>query len=102
MKTDQAAKIAASPRYQALVAKRSSFGWLLTALMMLAYYGYIAIIAFDKELFARPLGEGVTTVGIPVGLGVIAFTIVITGIYVLRANTEFDEMTREIVKESGK
>ena len=70
--------------------------------MMVVYYGYIAIIAFDKEMFAARLGEGVMTVGIPVGLGVIIFTIVITGIYVRRANSEFDQLTQEIVKESGK
>ena len=70
--------------------------------MMVVYYGYIAVIAFDKELLAVRLGEGVMTVGIPVGLGVIVFTILITGIYVRRANSEFDTLTAEIVKESGK
>jgi len=102
MKNDLAAKIAANPKYQALVRTRSRFGWALTAVMMVVYYGYIAIIAFDKELFAIRLGEGVTTVGIPVGLGVIFFTILITGFYVRRANSEFDRLTREIVQESAK
>ncbi|WP_332670660.1 DUF485 domain-containing protein [Aromatoleum sp.] len=102
MQNDMVAIIAANPKYQRLVKTRSSYGWLLTAIMMIVYYGYIAIIAFDKELFARRLGEGVMTVGIPVGFGVIVFTIIITGIYVRRANSEFDALTREIVKESGK
>lgn len=102
MQNDMVALIAANPKYQRLVKTRSSYGWLLTAIMMIVYYGYIAIIAFDKELFARRLGEGVMTLGIPVGFGVIVFTIIITGIYVRRANSEFDALTREIVKESGK
>jgi uncharacterized membrane protein (DUF485 family) len=42
------------------------------------------------------------TYGIPVGLGVIIFTVLITGLYVRRANSEFDSLTQEIVKESGK
>ncbi len=100
MQKETAAAIAANPKYQRLVATRSSFGWLLTAIMMVVYYGYIGIIAFDKELLAMPLGSGVMTLGIPVGLGVILFTIVITGIYVRRANTEFDALTQEIIKES--
>ncbi|MEZ5612566.1 MAG: DUF485 domain-containing protein [Rhodocyclaceae bacterium] len=100
MQKETAAAIAANPKYQRLVATRSSFGWLLTAIMMVVYYGYIGIIAFDKELLAKPLGSGVMTLGIPVGLGVILFTIVITGIYVRRANTEFDALTQEIIKES--
>ena len=88
-----------NPRYQELVSKRSRFGWILTAVMMLVYYGYIMIIAFDKELLAIKLGDGVMTLGIPVGIGIIIFTVILTGIDVRRANGEFDEMTEELVKE---
>ena len=102
MEDDLVRKVTANPKYQKLVAKRTSYGWTLTIIMMVVYYGYIAVIAFDKELLAVRLGEGVMTVGIPVGLGVIVFTILITGIYVRRANSEFDTLTAEIVKESGK
>lgn len=102
MHSDMVTRIVANPKYQYLVRTRSSFGWLLTAIMMVVYYGYIAVIAFDKELFAARLGDGAMTVGIPVGFGVIVFTIIITGIYVRRANSEFDRLTQEIVKESGK
>ena len=102
MENDMATKIAANPKYQKLVATRSSFGWILTMIMMVVYYGYIALIAFNKESLSARLGEGVMTVGIPVGLGVIFFTVLITGFYVRRANSEFDRLTREIVEESGK
>ncbi|MBB6577185.1 uncharacterized membrane protein (DUF485 family) [Comamonas odontotermitis] len=95
------AKIQANPRYQELKRKRNAFGWTLTILMLIVYYGYIGLIAFDKEFLAKPLGTGVTTLGIPIALGVIIFTIVITGIYVRRANTEFDAMTQQILKDVG-
>ncbi|HJV27076.1 MAG TPA: DUF485 domain-containing protein [Aromatoleum sp.] len=102
MQNDLVTKIVANPKYQQLVSTRSSYGWILTVIMLIVYYGYIAIIAFDKGMLAKRLGEGVMTVGIPVGLGVILFTILITGLYVRRANSEFDALTQEIVKESGK
>lgn len=102
MQNDMVTKIVANPKYQQLVSTRSSFGWILTAIMMIVYYGYIAVIAFNKGLFAQRLGDGVMTVGIPVGLGVILFTIIITGLYVRRANSEFDALTQDIVKESSK
>ena len=102
MENDMATKIAANPKYQKLVRTRSSFGWILTMVMMFVYYGYIALIAFNKEVLSARLGEGVMTVGIPVGFGVIVFTILITGFYVRRANSEFDQLTREIVEEAGK
>jgi uncharacterized membrane protein (DUF485 family) len=96
------ARIEANPKYHELKRKRSSFGWLLTALMMLVYYGYIALIAFDKPFLATPLGAGVTSIGIPMGMGVIVFTVLITAIYVRRANSEYDRLTEEILKDVAK
>ncbi len=97
-----AARIRANPKYQELRRKRTTFGWLLTACMMVVYYGYIALIAFNKPFLSQRIGDGVTTIGVPIGMGVIIFTIVITGIYVRRANTEFDDLTAQILKEEVK
>ena len=95
-------KIQKHPKYQELQTKRNGFGWALTLLMLVVYYGYIALIAFNKPFLAQPLGEGVTSLGIPIGFGVIIFTIAITGLYVARANGEFDELTKDILKDAAK
>ena len=95
-------KIQSHPKYLELRKKRNSFGWGLTLLMMVVYYGYIALIAFNKPFLAQPIGAGVTSLGIPIAMGVIIFTIVITGIYVSRANGEYDRLTAEILKEAAK
>ena len=102
MEMDLATRIANNPKYQELKAKRSSFGWILTAMMMVVYYGFIVLVAFNKEFLSQKLGSGVMTVGMPIGLGVIIFTVVITGIYVRRANSEFDDLTEEIKKAVSK
>ena len=91
-------RIANDPRYQDLKARRSRFGWWLAIAMMIVYYGFILLVAFDKPLLATRIGSGVTTVGMPLGLGVIVFTIVITGIYVRRANKEYDALTEQIAQ----
>ena len=96
------ARVEANPKYHELRKKRNSFGWSMTALMMVVYYGYIALIAFNKPFLAQPIGSGVTSLGIPIAIGVIIFTIVITGIYVSRANGEYDRLTAEILKEVAK
>ena len=93
-------KIQSTPKYHELRRKRNAYGWLFTGLMMVVYYGYIALIAFNKPFLAAPIGSGVTTIGIPIGLGVIVFTIAITAIYIRRANGEFDRLTAEILKEA--
>ncbi|MCK6417191.1 MAG: DUF485 domain-containing protein [Giesbergeria sp.] len=95
-------KIQSHPKYLELRSKRNRLGVFLTVLMLVAYYGYIALIAFDKKFLAQSIGSGVTTLGIPIGLGVILFTIVITGIYVRRANGEFDALTKQILKDASK
>ncbi len=92
-------KIQRHPKYAELRAKRSAFGWTLTVLMLVVYYGYIALIAFNKPFLAQPIGAGVTSLGIPIGMGVIVFTVVITAIYVKRANTEFDALNQQIMKD---
>ena len=98
MEVDLVQRVLSNPQYQELKAKRSSFGWWLTLAMMVVYYGFILLVAFDKEFLAQRLGSGVMTLGIPIGFGVIVFTIVITAIYVRRANTEFDDLTAAITK----
>ena len=95
-------KILRHPKYQELQSKRNRLAIILTILMLVVYYGYIALIAFDKEFLAQPIGSGVTTLGIPIGFGVIVFTVLITGIYVRRANGEFDALTKEILKGASK
>ncbi len=98
MDDDLASRIQNHPSYQKLKARRTSFGWWLAASMMVVYYGFILLVAFDKPLLASRIGDGVTTLGMPIGLGVIVFTIVITAIYVRRANAEFDALAEDVNK----
>ena len=99
MDAELVTRIANSPNYQALKAKRTSFGWRLTLAMMIVYYGFILLVAFNKSFLSQKLGGGVMTLGIPLGFGVILFTIVITAYYVNRANREFDALSDAIAKE---
>ncbi len=98
MDTDLTSRIANHPKYQELKAKRTRFGWWLTLAMMVVYYGFILLVAFNKPFLAQRLGDGVMTMGIPIGFGVIVFTVVITAYYVQRANSEFDDLTDAIAK----
>ena len=102
MDDDLVRRIAANPHYQELKAKRTRFGWTLTALMLVVYYGFVMLVAFDKPLLAQRLGSGVMTLGMPVGFGVILFTILITAYYVRRANAEFDTLSDAVAKEALK
>ena len=75
---------------------------MLTIAMMIVYYGFILLVAFNKPLLATKVGEGVITMGMPLGIGVILFTIIVTNVYVRRANSEFDDLTAKITKAALK
>ncbi len=88
-----------SPRFQELVRQRARFAWTLTIAMLVIYFGFILLVAFAKPLLASKIGDGVTSLGIILGLGVIVSAFVLTGIYVQRANSRFDELTRRLARE---
>jgi uncharacterized membrane protein (DUF485 family) len=94
-------EIEKNPKFQELVSTRKSLGWSLSVLMLVIYFGFILLVAFDKSFLGTPLSsEGVTTIGIPIGLAVIVSAFLLTGFYVVRANARYDELTRQIVEES--
>jgi len=85
------------PDFIRLTRSRSRFAWTLSAIMLLIYFGFVLTIAFNPALLGTPLFQGtVTTVGIPIGIGVIVSAFILTGIYVRRANNEFDALNNRI------
>lgn len=95
-------RIAENPEYRALVKERSRLGWALAAVMFTLYAAYLMLIAFDKAALAKPISaSGVTSWGIPAGFGLIVFAIVITGVYVWRANGRYDRITARILEEDS-
>lgn len=100
MSNDIAKKVRANPKFAELVAKRNRLAVTLSIAMLVIYFGFILLVAFDKTLLATPIGTGVTTVGIPIGLFVIVSAFLLTGFYVVRANAEYDVLTRSIVEDA--
>ena len=90
------ARIESDPSYLRLVKERKSFGWTLTIIMLVLYYGYIALVAFDPTMIAVKL-SGSITIGIVLGVALIVVAIILTCIYVLRANSLYDDLTKAIV-----
>ena len=94
-------RVLQNPSFQRLVHERSSFAWILSAVMLGIYFGFIILVAFAHELLATKIGNGVTSLGILLGLAVIFAAFVLTGIYVQRANSRFDELTTNLKRELG-
>ena len=89
-------RIQQDPNFQELVAKRQRFAWTLSTLMLGLYLAFILLIAFAPGWLGTPLNDSTTvTRGIPVGVGLILSSFVLTGIYVFRANGEFDDLKKK-------
>jgi len=97
------AHIRENPRFQALVRKRNRFAFFLVALIVIAYFSYISVLAFSPAWLGAPLAEGMaTSLGVPLGLAIIALTVALTAVYVSRANREFDVESTEIRRQAMK
>ncbi len=100
MSEDLNRRIANDPRFVELQRRRGRYAVTLSVIMLAIYYGYILVVAFWPGLQGTPLGAGTTkTIGFPIGDGEILAAIVLTGLYVRRANTEFDRITQQLIRE---
>jgi uncharacterized membrane protein (DUF485 family) len=99
MNDDAHHRVLNSPQFQDLVRRRAGFAWTLSAIMLVIYFGFIALVAFAKPLLAMKVGGGVTSLGIVLGLVVIVSAFLLTGVYVRRANGEFDALTAKLKAE---
>lgn len=92
---EKARQIMESEKFKELVRKKTAITIIMTILMLIVYFGFILIIAFDKSLLATKIGDHVT-IGLPIGIGVIIFAWILTGIYIRWANNSYDKIVNEI------
>jgi cation/acetate symporter len=101
MTTEVYERIRHNTKFNELVAARSRFAWTLSAVVLGIYFTFVFVVAFAPKLLATPLASGMTTtVAIPIGVGMVVFFWLLTGLYVRRANRDFDVLNKEIVKEA--
>ncbi|PTB19964.1 DUF485 domain-containing protein [Trinickia symbiotica] len=85
--------VRAEEQFYQFVKTRRTFSWALAAAMLVAYFAFILLIAFAPDVLGTPIVAGHSiTWGIPVGLGMLAFTFGLVALYVHRANSTYDSM----------
>lgn len=95
-------RIRQNPKFAAMVSRRTRFALLLSMLVLVPYYSFMMVIAFQPDLLRQTMGEGIATIGWPIGVVLVVGSWLLTGVYVRRANGEFDRMNEEVLKESWK
>ena len=90
------------PDFQALAGQKRTISTILTIVELALYFGFIALIAFNKPFLSGKLSEdSATTIGIPIAVGVIFLSWVLTGIYVYWANTSYDALVKRVREKIG-
>ena len=97
------AKIRSNPKFAELVGKRTRFAIILSLVVLVPYYTYMLLVSLQPQLFAAKISEGsVITIGWPIAALIVFGGWLLTGVYVSRANGEFDSLTEEVLKEARK
>ncbi len=90
------------PDFKDLSSQKATISIILTILELVLYFGFIALIAFNKPFLAQKLSAGVaTTIGIPIAVGTIVGSWVLTGIYIYWANTKYDVLVNKVKEKVG-
>lgn len=90
------------PEFKKMVAQKNTISWILTVLELVLYFGFISLIAFNKPYLAEKLDEGsAMTIGIPIAVGTILLSWVLTGIYIYWANARYDHMIKKLRARTG-
>ena len=85
------------PDFKDLSRQKFIISIVLTILELVLYFGFIGLIAFNKPFLAKKLSEGgATTIGIPIAVGTIIGSWVLTGIYIQWANSKYDKLVEKV------
>ena len=97
------AKIRSNPKFAELVGKRTRFAILLSLVVLVPYYTFMLLTSLQPQLFAAKISDGsVITIGWPIAALIVVGGWLLTGLYVNRANGEFDALTEEVLQEARK
>ncbi|PKO36598.1 MAG: DUF485 domain-containing protein [Betaproteobacteria bacterium HGW-Betaproteobacteria-6] len=97
------ARIRSNPKFAEMVGKRTRFAIILSLVVLVPYYTFMMITAFNPALLGQPISEGsIITLGWPLGVVLVVGSWLTTGIYISRANGEFDTLNEQILRESAK
>jgi len=92
-------RIRQHPEFSRLVRCKQRLVWLLTGIMLAAYYGLVLLMAFSPGVLATPLGGSIVNVGIFSAAVLIILSFVLTACYVYTSNRLLDPLIDAIQRE---
>ncbi|MEW6276583.1 MAG: DUF485 domain-containing protein [Bacillota bacterium] len=87
-----------SPEFKSLVVGRWAVAVILTIVVFITYYGFILMVGYAKPTLAQKIGTA-TTLGIPLAVLVIVIGFIVTLVYVLWANSKYDQIVYSLKRK---
>lgn len=95
----QVDRILQNPKFKEMVRQKSILSWTLTIIMLVVYVGFMLLVGYNKEFLMSSISGGVTTWGMPLGLGIIVLSFVLCGVYSYIANHKLDQLNKSAIQE---
>jgi uncharacterized membrane protein (DUF485 family) len=90
------------PEFKKLKSQKDAISVVLTIVELVLYFGFIALVAYNKPFLAQKWSpDAAMTIGIPIAIGVIVLSWVLTGVYIFWANSSYDVMVKNVKDRVG-
>jgi uncharacterized membrane protein (DUF485 family) len=97
MSTKTIHELLEDPEFKTLARQKDTISMVLTITELVVYFGFIALVAYNKAFLARKIADGsAITIGIPIAVGAIVISWLLTGVYIYWANTKYDAMVKNV------
>jgi uncharacterized membrane protein (DUF485 family) len=99
MTQDEIKRLLSDSTFKQLASERSKLRWSLSLLVLVMFFGFIALISAARGALGVPIAGSEIPLGLALALAMIVFVVLLTAFYVQRSNARFDPLTRELNRE---
>ena len=94
-------QILADPVFRELASERAKLRWGLSIVTLILFFGFIALVSTARSALGETVGGSDMPLGLVLALAVIVLVVLLTGFYVRRSNSRFDELARGLNRRFG-
>jgi uncharacterized membrane protein (DUF485 family) len=99
--SDRTRQVLADPVFRELAIARARLRWGLSIVTLIMFFGFIALISTARAALGANVAGSDMPLGLVLALAVIVLVVLLTGFYVQRSNSRFDELARGLNRRFG-
>lgn len=100
MNNSDVSRIKNSPEFQSLLSERRKLSIPISLTIIVSYFGFVLLVAFDPALLGKTFGDSHVSIGIYAGLLLLLLSFALTVIYVRVSDGKIAELQKKIQNNS--